>query len=134
VKALDTSALLALLHGDPGARELVRQLRGMEVATTEANMLELHALIGREPSGVRGARREALSRLRRCVTVLPIDARALEAASRKPSRQDLRVSALTRGMLGALEANGCEELITGDTATLPGRWAFRVSRLRRRKV
>jgi predicted nucleic acid-binding protein len=131
VKALDTSALLVLLHGGPLARELLRQLRGLEVATTEANMLELQALVARGPSRTRGAHGRALYRLRRCLTVLPLDAKALDSVSRRASRQELKVSPLLLGMLGTLEANGCDELITGDHGPIPGRWAFRIVRLRK---
>ncbi len=127
MKALDTPALLALLEGDGGVKDLLRRLRGHEVATTEANLLELALLSGRG-SARSGHRREALSRLRRKITVLPIDSRAIEEVARRSSRGELAgLAPHVAGMLAALEVAGCEELFTD--APLPGRWRFRVSRV-----
>jgi uncharacterized protein with PIN domain len=132
VKALDTPVLLALLEGDRGARELVRRLRGHEIATTEANLLEL-ALLAEASPRARAARREAIARLRRKLTVLPIDGRAVEEAARRTSpREILRGSPHSLGMLGALEAAGCEELFV-DGPLPSGRWRFRMTRVARPK-
>ena len=130
MKALDTPVLLALLDGEPAARELLRRLRGHEVATTEGNLLELAVLAGR--SGGRGAaRREALTRLRRRITVLPLDERALEEAARRSARGELGgATPLVAGMLAALEVAGCDELVS-DGSLPSGKWRFRVSRLGR---
>jgi len=133
MKALDTSVLLALLEGDRSARDLVRKLRDVEVATTEANFLELAYLAGRGSPRVRGHRREALGRLRRKLTVLPIDPRAVTEAENCVIRGNAPSSPLLAGMLGALEAAGCDELFTSDPQECRGRWRFRVTRFNRRK-
>lgn len=130
MKALDTPVLLSLLAGERPARDLLRRLRGDEVATTEANLLELSVLAGSAPARSIAARREAVGRLRRRMTVLPIDPRAVEEIARRVGRGGLsRLPPLVLAMLGSLEANGCDELIT-DALAIPGRWRFRVTRHR----
>ena len=129
MKALDTGVLLALLEGDRAARETVRRLRGHELATTEANLLELAILAGRGAAGARSTRREAIARLRRKMTVLPIDARAVEEAARHAARpESAALVPHVLAMLGALEASGCDELITAE-AEFGGKWRFRMSRM-----
>ena len=133
MKGLDTPVLLALLEGDPAARDTVRRLRGHELATTEVNLLELTVLAGMTGSRVGAARRSAVSRLRRKMTVLPIDSRAIEESGRRLSVKDAaRVSPHLLAMAGALEANGCDELVTVGP-TVPGNWRFRVTQLTRSK-
>jgi len=132
MKALDTSVLLALLEGDRSAVDLVRKLRGVEVATTEANLLELSFLAGHGSPRVRSRRREVLDRLRRKVTVLPIDARAVAEAQGEILRGEAPPSPLLAGMLGALEAAGCDELYTSDPREYRGHWRFRITRFTRR--
>jgi len=132
MKAVDTSVLLALLEGDRSARDLVRRLREVEVATTEANFLELTYLAAHGSPRVRGRRREALARLRRKVTVLPIDPRAVAEAEGCIIRGEGPASPLVAGMLGAFEAAGCDELFTTDPRECRGRWRFRVTRFTRR--
>jgi len=131
MKAFDTSVLLALLEGDRSAKELLRKLKGVEVATTEMNMLELVYLAARGPARNRGHRREALDRLRRKVTVLPIDSRAVSEAERRVVKGDTPRSPLLSGMLGALETAGCDELFTTDPQDCGGRWRFDVTRFTR---
>lgn len=129
MKALDTAVLLGLLEGDRAARETVRKLRGHELATTEANLLELALLSAKGPGGARSSRREAIARLRRKMTVLPIDSRAIEEIARRSGRPELAgLSPHVLAMLGALEAGGCEELISGE-ASFPGKWRFRTTRM-----
>lgn len=128
MKALDTSVLLALLEGDRSVRELLRRLRGVEVATTEANFLELAYLAAHGPSRVRKRRREALARLRQKLTVLPIDPRAVAEAESALLSGEAPASPLLVGMLGALEAEGCDELYTADTKDFKGRWRFQLSK------
>jgi predicted nucleic acid-binding protein len=130
VKALDTSVLLALLDADEGAPRLVKELRGEEVATTEANLLELSVLASRGTPRDRRRRREALARLRRRITVLPIDSRAVDCAGAHLEKNPAGTPALVAAMLGALEANGCEELLTLDPAADATRWKFRTVRIR----
>jgi len=130
MKALDTPVLLAVLHGDKNAHNLLRRLRGEEVATTELNFLELNALVGRGPARGRPRRRDALDRLRRSLTVLPFDAKAAERVARRTSASDQRaVPPLVLGALATLEANGCDELVTVEPKAIPGRWPFRIGRL-----
>jgi predicted nucleic acid-binding protein len=132
MKALDTSVLLALLEGDRSATELVRKLGGVEIATTEANLLELAYLARRGSARVRARRHEALDRLRRKVTILPIDQRAVSEAERCVLKGEHPSSPLVAGMLGALETAGCDELYTTDPQECGGRWRFRVTRFTRR--
>jgi len=129
MKALDTSVLLALLEGDPGAKEFLRRLRGEEVATTEANLLELEYLAVRGPERHRSSRRDAVARLRRKITVLPIDGRAVEASARHLGKGAEAAPPLVCAMMGALEANGCEELLTHDPPPNAGKWKVRVNRI-----
>lgn len=129
MKALDTSALLALLHEGKGTRELVRRLRGIEVVTTELNLLELHSLVMRAPPKSRAGRRAAIDRLRRSLTVLPYDGQSADRLSRRAARESWGgVPPLLLGTLAILEANGCEELITVDPGAIPGKWQFRVTK------
>lgn len=132
MKAFDTSILLALLEGDHGARDLTRKLKGTEIATTEANLLELAHLAGRGPPRSRPRRREALDRLRRKLTVLPIDHRAVLEAERRVTKDAPTISPIVAGMLGALETAGCDELFTTDPQECGGRWRFKVTRFARR--
>ncbi|MCI4365227.1 MAG: PIN domain-containing protein [Thermoplasmata archaeon] len=130
MKALDTTVLLALLHGDRKIREVLRRLRGVEIAASELGFLELHILAAQAPVKERAHRREALDRLRRSLTVLPFDGKALEKVARRGVRDDLR--SMPPSLLASLaifEAAGCEEFITVEPASVTGRWAFRVSGL-----
>ena len=130
MKGLDTPALLAILRGERGARELLRRLRGHEIATTELNLLQLELLAAGVPARARAARRLALDRLRRKLTVLPIDARAVGEAARHLSPKDRSAGSTELGVLGALEANGCDEFYT-PVSRLPGvGWRVRAVRFR----
>lgn len=131
MKALDTSVLLALLEGDRSARDLVRKLRGVEIATTEGNLLELALLASQGPPRSRSHRREAIERLRRTTTVLPIDQRAVGEAERHVMKGEGTSSPVVAGMLGALEAAGCDELLTSDPEECSGHWRFKVTRFNR---
>ena len=126
MKAVDTGVLLALLEGSPKAREQLRRLRGTEVATTEANLLELGAIAAASPGRTRTNRLEVLERLRQRLTVLPVDARSSREASRLAGRAGDQLTPHVLGMLGALEAAGCQELLTDDAALRGGAWSFRV--------
>ena len=129
MKGLDTSILLGLLHGAPGAREWLRRLRGVEVATTEANLLELAIITAEATDRVRKTRRDALSKLRRRITVLPIDHRSVEDCANRLGRAALGASVQVLAMMGALEANGCDELFTLDPPSALGKWTLRVTRI-----
>jgi predicted nucleic acid-binding protein len=126
VKALDTGVLLALLEGSPKVREQVRRLRGAEVATTEANLLELACLAAAAPPKSRKARLDAIERLRARLTVLPIDARATREAARRGAGAGRGLPPTVLAMLGALAAAGCEELLTDTPRSISGDWGLRV--------
>jgi predicted nucleic acid-binding protein len=116
MKALDTPVLLAFLRGSPAARAVIRSLSGEEIATTEVNLFELEALARLDPAPGRERRLAVLDRLRRKLTVLPVDERAVRTGLR-------HLKGHTRGtalplvdmMLGALETNGCSEWITSGS-------------------
>ena len=129
MKALDSSVLLELLEGAPGTKELLHRLRGEELATTEANLLELEYLVARGPVRHRGSRRDAIARLRRKITVLPVDTRAVEACSRHLGKGAETAPPLVCAMMGALEATGCAELLTHDAFPAMGKWKVRVVRI-----
>jgi len=132
MKALDTAVLLALLEGDRAARDLVRRLRGVELVTTEANLLELSYLVARGPARLRSRRRETLNRLRRKMTVFPIDSRAVEESGRRLARKSAGAPPLVESMVAALCVNGCEEVYTGDSRSDFGRVPFKVTRITRK--
>ena len=127
MRALATSALLALLEGHPPLRQQLRARRGEEIATTELNLLELAWIAARSPPRVRHQRLAALSRLRRHLTVLPYDARAGEEALRAFGRGWRPPQPITMGILSTLEAGGCEHLLTEHPTDVGGRWRFRAT-------
>ena len=111
MKGLDTPILLAILRDTPPARELLRELRGEELATTEVNLYELHALAAAGPSSSRPAKVAALQRLRRRLTVLPITASAVDEAARFASL--VKAHRPYEPLIwGALKAAGCGTWIT----------------------
>jgi predicted nucleic acid-binding protein len=128
VKALDTPALLALLEGNPRVRQRLRKWRGEEVATTEVNLLELAFLAARGPSRGRAHRIAALGRLRRRITVLPVDSRGADEAFRRLERGGPTSGLTVLAMLATLETNGCEELLTDDPRQIQGNWRFKTSK------
>jgi len=129
VKALDTSVLLGLLEDAAGSKELLRRLRGEEVATTEANLLELEYIAAQGSGRHRASRRNAITRLRQKITVLPLDARAVEACSHHLGKGAEAAPPLVCAMMGALETNGCAELLTHDSPSIAGQWKVRVTRI-----
>lgn len=129
MKALDTPVLLALLQGDPRARRAVRAGRGEELATTEANLLELTWIAARGPPAGRSARLATLGRLRHRITVLPLEDRAGEEVRRRASREVAGLSPLVAAMLCSLEVHGCDELVTDDPRQFVGKWRFRIVKL-----
>jgi len=126
MKALDTGVLLALLEGSSRARDQLRRLHGTEIATTEVNLLELAYLASGAPPRARAARLASLERVRHRLTVLPIEARSTREVSSRISKGSSRLSPTVAAMLGALQAAGCEELITDDPRAAAGEWGLRV--------
>jgi len=127
VKALDTPVLLSLLEGDVRVRQALKRARGEELATTEANLLELTMIAAEGPARGRAGRLAALGRLRRRLTVLPFDARAGDEVQRRAQREGRLPFPTVLAMLASLETSGCEELLTDDTRQIPGKWRFRVA-------
>ncbi|MGC2289428.1 MAG: PIN domain-containing protein [Thermoplasmata archaeon] len=119
MKGLDTPVLLALLEGAPKARALVRALAGEELATTEVNLFEIELLGRRDKSAGKERRMQTLERLRRKLTVLPLDeestrrAAAIAASARQAAPEG------TWLCLGAAEAHGCSEWITSEAGMPP---------------
>jgi predicted nucleic acid-binding protein len=126
LKALDTGVLLGLLEGSARAREQLRRLRGSELATTEANLLELAYLAAGAPPKARATRLATLEKLRQRLTVLPVDARSIREVSPRIARGSERLAPTVAAMLGALHAAGCEELLTDDPKAVAGEWRFKV--------
>jgi predicted nucleic acid-binding protein len=110
MKGLDTPVLLAILHDSPPAQELLKGLRGEEIATTELNMFELGVLAAAAARRLRGARGVALARLRRRVTVLPIGADSVREAARCVKGNGL--ADYQSLVWGTLAAAGCAEWVT----------------------
>lgn len=111
MKGLDTPVLLALLHDAPVAKDLLKSLRGEEIATTELNMFELRTLASGGSRAQRESRETALVRLRRRITVLPITPEAVAETGRF-LRARGRPSDYQPLVWGALSAAGCGEWIT----------------------
>lgn len=132
MKGLDTSVLLGLLHGDPAVRNLLRRLEDVELATTEANLLELVWIASRNPTHGR-RRRETVERLRRKITVLPIDTKAVDRVSQQLAHGGLSISPSVAAMLGALESAGTDELFTREAPGDFGKWRFKITRITRSK-
>lgn len=124
MKGLDTGALLEILEGAAGARKAVKKLRGEELATTELNLLELSVLAGKGAPRGRAERFAAIGRLRRRLTVLPIDGRAIDLAARQVTGGAGALPVSTLAALLAFEAAGCETLLTSDPSSIGGRWSF----------
>jgi hypothetical protein len=108
MKGLDTPVLLAILHEEPYAKGLIRDLRGEELATTELNFLELEGLAALSSRFNRGVRRTVLANLRHRLSVLPIAGRA-----GRETNWDTRRSSLVENVIwGTMEAHRCDEWIT----------------------
>jgi predicted nucleic acid-binding protein len=120
MKGLDTPLLLAVLRGDSGGRELVRSLSDEELVTTEVNLLELELLARADPTPGRERRLDALDRLRKKLTVLPIDESAVRRGTVAHAGW-IRTGLLPQRMiLGALEAAGCSEWFTSKELAASG--------------
>jgi predicted nucleic acid-binding protein len=127
MKGLDTSVLLGLLEGEEGTQNLLKRLREVELATTEVNILELSYLAVRAVPRNRVARRRGIDRLRRKITVLPIDSRAVDQATHKLGKGSEKTPPHVLAMLGAFEASGCDELFTYEPVIDPAKWRFKIT-------
>lgn len=121
MKAVDTSVLLDLLCGSSEARGLVGSWKDQEVATTEINFFELELLAERASRKGLGPRLAALERLRRRLTVLPVDSRALTASRSLGEAAAQKLTPSARLIASVLLANGCSEWHTTQAVSPPGR-------------
>jgi predicted nucleic acid-binding protein len=135
MKGLDTPVLLALLEGAPKSRALVRALAGEELATTEVNLFEIELLGRREKGPGKERRAQAVDRLRRKLTILPID--------EESTRRAATIAASARGAapegtwlcVGAAEAHGCSEWITTADGVPPASAArIKITKIERWKA
>ncbi len=127
MKGLDSSAILSLLHGQAAVTKAVRAWAGEEIATSEMCLIELTAIALRQPPKVRAARMQALERLRRRVTVLPVDHRTQTALASHPEAGATQGALASSIVLATLEAAGCDEVLTTERARLSrGRWRLKV--------
>jgi len=133
MKALDTPILLALLEGRREAIDLADSLAGEEVCTTEANLFELEC-VARDAGGAQRTRRlAALDRLRHKMTVLPIDDRAVHAASALVGGRKDPVPPLVALTLGVLASCGVSEVFTTEGGHLESAGgAVKVTHVRRK--
>ncbi len=130
MKALDTPALLSILHDTAAGRELLKSLRGEEIATTELQMFELRVLAAHAGPAERAARETALAKLRRRLTVLPVTAESVSEAGRF-LRADPRGTGGAALVWGTLAAAGCSEWITTKLyAPSRGKFPFKVRVIR----
>jgi predicted nucleic acid-binding protein len=106
VKVLDTPLLVDLLRGRVSVRTLVAQAHGEELATTELNLFELEVLARLGPRAGRDHRLSAVQRLRRKLTVLPIDERTCQAAAAGLAAHPRGGTPVEWLMLGAAKAAG----------------------------
>jgi predicted nucleic acid-binding protein len=111
MKGLDTPVLLTILHDSPSAKELLKSLRGEELATTELNMFELRTLAAEGPRAQRNGREDALARLRRRITVLSINADSVQGAGRF-FKGSYRATDYQPLVWATLAAAGCGEWVT----------------------
>ena len=120
MKCLDTPVLLEILAGRPSAKKLLEELAGEELGTTEVNLFELAACArSLGPSGLE-KRLAALERLRRSLSVLPVDERSSRlTAARYRDQSTQAVSGSSWLIFGALEAYGCTEWITSRSSRFP---------------
>ncbi|MFI5414142.1 MAG: type II toxin-antitoxin system VapC family toxin [Candidatus Lutacidiplasmatales archaeon] len=116
---LDTPVLLEILGGRPSAKALLKRLTGEEVGTTEMNLFELVAIArALGPAGLE-RRLAAVDRLRRGLTVIPLDAQASQGASARWRGDGQGLSSTPWLLLGALEVNGCTEWVTSRSSGFP---------------
>jgi predicted nucleic acid-binding protein len=116
MKGLDTPVLLRILLGEPSARKLLRELQGEELATTEWNLLELEMISRSLDAPGKERRRAMIEKLRRRLTVLPLDERAVEAAAHNLVRSRRPRDLIGAAILAVLESRGCSELLTSGSS------------------
>ncbi len=131
MKGLDSSAILALLHGDRAIERTLRSWAGEEIATSELCLIELTAMLLGKPPRIRASRLEALARLRRRLSVLPVDHRVQAILAARSGAVTTPGALQMATILATLEAAGCDEVLTvGRTPSPIGRWKLRVRCIR----
>ena len=119
MRGLDTGVLVDLLHGRPAARSLLEESADEELCTTEVNLFELEAIARGDRRAGRERRLAALDRLRRKITVLPIDERAVHAAALLAAAHPRSASTAEYLILGAAEAAGVREWVSDAPLPVP---------------
>jgi predicted nucleic acid-binding protein len=120
MKGLDTPVLLGLLRGESRVTSLLRKWEAEELCTTTINLFELETLAraGRVPG--RERRLASLERLRRKLTILPVDEKSAKVAAQEAAKAEgSTASAPNWLILGALLTAGCSEWITTREARFP---------------
>lgn len=120
MRGLDSPALIAILNGSEPGRALLDDLVGEEACTTEVNLFELETIALQAPARRRGERLAALERLRRRITVLPLDDASSRAAAALARSNSIGQPPSVWMMLGIFEANGCTSVVTSAAARLGG--------------
>jgi predicted nucleic acid-binding protein len=132
VRGLDTPVLLGLLRGDARVSAFLRRAEAEDLCTTVINLFELEAIARSDRAPGRERRLSSLERLRRKVTVLPIDERATELSAQEASRAEAPAAPPSTWLiLGALLSGGCSEWITTREARFPSAAGLKVTLLDR---
>jgi len=116
LKAVDTTYLIDLLRGDPGAVEKARELdEAGGAATTAINLFEITYGIYRSRHVDHERRLSEANRLFSRMDIFPLDARAAIEAGKTLGAlsREGRIIDILDGMIGAIAAtNGCDTIIT----------------------
>ena len=128
MKGLDTPVLLGLLHCSRPTAELLRTLEGEELVTTELNLAELTTIVGRGGPRRRKEHLPALERLRRRLTVLPVDRKAIELLGLRAPQIRTAAELHTGLLMATFEAAGCAQVLTASGSRLGGTpWKVKIA-------
>ena len=128
MKGLDTPILLGILRGEPRVMSMLRKWEGEELSTTSVNLFELEALARSNHAPGKERRLAAIERLRRKLTVLPVDERAARLSAQAVSRAGAGESTSVNWLiLGALLGAGCGEWVTAREASFPSSSELKVT-------
>lgn len=127
LRGLDTPVLLALLRGEGRVSSYLRKWEAEELCTTVVNLFELETIARADRSPGRERRLAALERLRRKLTVLPVDERSARLGAQEAAKGDpASAPPGTWLILGALIAAGCSEWISTREARFPASADLRI--------
>lgn len=118
MKALDTPALLAILERRREAAWVLDEVAGGEVCTTEVNLFELEAAVLGERRSERARRLAALERLRKRISVLPVDDKAARTAARIIAEGKGATTTVAALVLGCVSSGGATELLTTEAGRI----------------